>query len=106
MRGFPSAEFSDTTDSEGTVVTVLPDSNKTYLPTALCNAEPPRDGHLSPRVMLGRFTAVRSVDLAEQPSCFSDFTDHCMNFGTLEGTLEVPQPIRLPPTVSQIEGSV
>ncbi|MFT5423560.1 MAG: cysteine synthase A [Phycisphaerales bacterium] len=44
---------------EGTVVTVLPDSNKKYLSTALCNAEPPRDEYLSPRVRLDRFVAVR-----------------------------------------------
>lgn len=44
---------------EGTVVTVLPDSNKKYLSTALCNAEPPRDDYVSPRVKLDRFVAVR-----------------------------------------------
>lgn len=44
---------------EGTVVTVLPDSNKKYLSTALCNAEPPREDYLSPRVALDRFVAVR-----------------------------------------------
>jgi len=44
---------------EGTVVTVLPDSNKKYLSTALCNAEPPRENYISPRVRLDRFVAVR-----------------------------------------------
>lgn len=44
---------------EATVVTVLPDSNKKYLSTALCHAEPPREDYLSPRVTLERFGAVR-----------------------------------------------
>ena len=41
------------------VVTILPDSNKKYLSTALCHAEPPRDDYLTPRVRLDHFAAVR-----------------------------------------------
>ncbi len=44
---------------DATVVTVLPDSNKKYLSTALFHAEAPRDDYLSPRVQLDRFKAVR-----------------------------------------------
>lgn len=44
---------------EATVVTVLPDSNKKYLSTALCHAEPPRDDYLTPHVKLQRCRAVR-----------------------------------------------
>ncbi len=44
---------------EATVVTILPDSNKKYLSTALCHAEPPRDDYLTPRVKLDRFRSVR-----------------------------------------------
>ncbi|MFG0252206.1 MAG: PLP-dependent cysteine synthase family protein, partial [Phycisphaerales bacterium JB038] len=45
--------------SEAAVVTILPDSNKKYLSTALCHAEPPRDDYLTPRVKLESFRAVR-----------------------------------------------
>ncbi len=45
--------------ADAAVVTILPDSNKKYLSTALCSAEPPRDGYLTPRIKLERFTAVR-----------------------------------------------
>ena len=44
---------------DATVVTILADSNKKYLSTALCHAEPPRDDYLTPRVQLDRFTAMR-----------------------------------------------
>ncbi len=44
---------------DATVVTVLPDSNKKYLSTALCQAEAPRDDYTTPRIKLERFTAVR-----------------------------------------------
>lgn len=44
---------------DATVVTILPDSNKKYLSTALCHAEPPRDGYVTPRVRLECFTAAR-----------------------------------------------
>jgi cysteine synthase A len=44
---------------EATVVTILPDSNKKYLSTALCNAEPPRDDYLTPRIRLDGFRSVR-----------------------------------------------
>ena len=43
---------------DATVVTVLPDSNKKYLSTALCQAEAPRDDYTTPRIKLDRFTAV------------------------------------------------
>ncbi len=42
-----------------TVVTVLPDSNKKYLSTALCYAEPPRDEYITSRAKLMEFTSVR-----------------------------------------------
>lgn len=44
---------------DATVVTILPDSSKKYLSTALCQAEPPRDDYLSPRIRLDHFVAVR-----------------------------------------------
>jgi len=44
---------------DATVVTVLPDSNKKYLSTALCYAEPPRNDYLTPRTKLQSFHAVR-----------------------------------------------
>ncbi len=44
---------------DATVVTVLPDSNKKYLSTALCQAEAPRDDYTTPRIKLESFTAVR-----------------------------------------------
>jgi cysteine synthase A len=44
---------------DATVVTILPDSNKKYLSTALCHAEPPRDDYLAPRVQFDHFLAVR-----------------------------------------------
>lgn len=44
---------------DATVVTVLPDSNKKYLSTALCYAEPPREEYITPRIQLERFDAVR-----------------------------------------------
>ena len=44
---------------DATVVTILPDSNKKYLSTALCHTEPPRDDYLTPRVQLDHFVAVR-----------------------------------------------
>jgi len=44
---------------DATVVTVLPDSNKKYLSTALTNAEPPHDHYVTPQVTLDRFSAVR-----------------------------------------------
>ena len=45
--------------ADATVVTILPDSNKKYLSTALCHAEPPRDDYLTPRVQLDRIVALR-----------------------------------------------
>jgi cysteine synthase A len=44
---------------DATVVTIFPDSNKKYLSTALCQAEPPRDEYLTPQVKLDSFIAVR-----------------------------------------------
>jgi cysteine synthase A len=44
---------------EATVVTVLPDSNKKYLSTALPQAEPPQDDYITPLVQLQSFTSVR-----------------------------------------------
>jgi cysteine synthase len=41
------------------VVTVFPDSNKKYLSTDLCREEPVRNDHLSPRIELLGFAAVR-----------------------------------------------
>jgi len=42
-----------------TVVTLLPDSNKKYLSTDLCRAEPIEDRYLSPQVILKGFRAKR-----------------------------------------------
>ncbi len=44
---------------DATVVTVLPDSNKKYLSTSLCQAEAPRDDYMTPPIKLDRSTAVR-----------------------------------------------
>lgn len=44
---------------DATVVTVLPDSNKKYLTTALPQAEPPQDDYLTPLVRLKSFVSVR-----------------------------------------------
>ncbi len=44
---------------DATVVTVLPDSNKKYLSTALCFAEPPREEYITPHVTLEQFNSVR-----------------------------------------------
>jgi cysteine synthase A len=44
---------------DATVVTILPDSNKKYLSTALCHDEPVEEHYLTPRIELVRFVAVR-----------------------------------------------
>lgn len=44
---------------EGAVVTVLPDSNKKYLSTALAEAEPPQEGYVTPQVRLVSLGSVR-----------------------------------------------
>ncbi|MCC7258266.1 MAG: cysteine synthase family protein [Gammaproteobacteria bacterium] len=44
---------------EAVVVTVICDSNKKYLSTALAAAEPPQDGYVTPQVQLDSFTSVR-----------------------------------------------
>ncbi len=44
---------------DATVVTILPDSNKKYLSTSLCQAEAPRDDYTTPGVELDHFIAVR-----------------------------------------------
>ncbi len=44
---------------DATVVTVLPDSNKKYLSTALPQAEPPQDDYMTPQVQLQSFVSVR-----------------------------------------------
>jgi len=44
---------------EATVVTVLCDSNKKYLSTALPQAEPPQDDYITPQVQLQSFISVR-----------------------------------------------
>ncbi|MCH9034813.1 MAG: cysteine synthase family protein [Planctomycetes bacterium] len=51
-------ELAEKHGPEATVVTVLPDSNKKYLSTALCQEEPIRDDYLTPRIRLDRFHAV------------------------------------------------
>ena len=42
-----------------TVVTLLPDSNKKYLSTDLCEQEPVKDEYLTPRIDLLKFVARR-----------------------------------------------
>jgi cysteine synthase A len=44
---------------EATIVTVLPDSNRKYLSTALPQAEPPQDDYITPLVQLQSFISVR-----------------------------------------------
>ncbi len=46
-------------DDDGAVVTVFADSNKKYLSTDLCRAEPVRDDYMAPRIELVGFHAVR-----------------------------------------------
>ncbi len=50
-----AAELGD----DAAVVTVLADSNKKYLSTALLHAEPPQDDYITPRVRLLPFRSVR-----------------------------------------------
>ncbi len=52
-------QLAEELGDDATVITVLPDSNKKYLSTALCHAEAPRDDYLSPKIHLDRFKAVR-----------------------------------------------
>ena len=51
--------LSEELTPDAAVVTVLPDSNKKYLSSALRQAQAPRDDYVSPRVKLERFNAVR-----------------------------------------------
>ena len=44
---------------EATIVTVLPDSNRKYLSTALPQAEPPQDDYITPQVQLQSLISVR-----------------------------------------------
>jgi cysteine synthase A len=44
---------------DAVVVTVICDSNKKYLSTALAAAEPPQEGYITPQVQLDSFTSVR-----------------------------------------------
>ncbi len=44
---------------DAVVVTILPDSNKKYLSTALAAAEPPQDGYITPQVQLDSVASVR-----------------------------------------------
>ena len=44
---------------DAVVVTVICDSNKKYLSTALSAAEPPQDGYMTPQVQLDSFSSVR-----------------------------------------------
>jgi cysteine synthase A len=44
---------------DATVATVICDSNKKYLSTALSAAEPPQDDYVTPRVQLESFASVR-----------------------------------------------
>jgi cysteine synthase A len=44
---------------DAVVVTVICDSNKKYLSTALAAAEPPQEGYVTPRVQLDSFSGVR-----------------------------------------------
>ncbi|UCD74875.1 MAG: cysteine synthase family protein [Phycisphaerales bacterium] len=52
-------QLAEELGDDATVVTILPDSNKKYLSTALCHAEPPRDDYVTPHVKLDHFVAVR-----------------------------------------------
>jgi len=45
---------------DGTIATVLPDSNKKYLSTSLRNAEPPQENYITSQIMLKHFRSVRS----------------------------------------------
>ena len=44
---------------DAVVATVICDSNKKYLSTALAAAEPPQDGYVTPEVRLDSFASVR-----------------------------------------------
>lgn len=51
-------QVRDRLGPEATVVTILPDSNKKYLSTDLCRAEPCRENYLTPRIQLQSFEAI------------------------------------------------
>ncbi|MCR9248200.1 MAG: PLP-dependent cysteine synthase family protein [bacterium] len=51
--------MAESDDERAAVVTVLPDSNKKYLSTDLCNEEPVEEHYISPRVRLVGFHTVR-----------------------------------------------
>lgn len=52
-------QLAEELGSDAVVVTVLPDSNKKYLSTDLCRAEPAREDYWTPRVVLESFAALR-----------------------------------------------
>jgi cysteine synthase len=52
-------ELLEELGGDATVVTILPDSNKKYLSTALYHAEPPHDDYITPRVKFDHFVGVR-----------------------------------------------
>jgi cysteine synthase A len=52
-------KIAEETGGDATVVTVLADSNKKYLSTALAQAEPPQDDYITPQVQLLAVAAVR-----------------------------------------------
>ncbi len=54
-----AAQLVEQLGDGGAVVTVFADSNKKYLSTDLCRDEPVREHHLSPRITLVGFRAVR-----------------------------------------------
>ncbi|MCK6371214.1 MAG: cysteine synthase family protein [Gammaproteobacteria bacterium] len=52
-------KLADDMGDDAVVVTVICDSNKKYLSTALSAAEPPQEGYTTPQVQLESFVAVR-----------------------------------------------
>ena len=54
-----AVKISEELGPDAVVVTVICDSNKKYLSTALSAAEPPQDGYLTPQVQLDSFVSVR-----------------------------------------------
>lgn len=52
-------KLADELGPDAVVVTVICDSNKKYLSTALAHAEPPQDDYLTPQVQLESFVSVR-----------------------------------------------
>lgn len=55
-----AVQLTERLGADAVIVTIFPDSNKKYLSTDLCRAEPVGENYLTPRIELRRFSAVRA----------------------------------------------